>query len=55
MKYRYLEPGEKVIEGDEYEDDFGIWNKSRNWIGGGSQDWNTRYRRPIKEEPVDKE
>ena len=50
--YRLLEPGEKVIEGDEF---FSIerqkWIASDNWISGGNQSEYFAYRRRVEIQP----
>ena len=50
--YRLLEPGEKVIEGDEF---FSTakreWLTSENWTTGGAQSEYFAYRRRIEIQP----
>lgn len=47
--YRLLEPGEKLLEGDEFVLNDGRWAKSNNWLACiGKQGGDLTYRRKIE-------
>lgn len=49
MKYRMLELGEVIEDGDEFLNGTGNWVKSTIYVGIKYQPGMTKYRRPIKD------